>query len=113
KTELLVVVGADPFGGIDRALLQGRIDVAGGELLRNHAELRQNPPGKTADAELQAFHVVEALDLLAKPAAHLARRVSGRHSPAVIGLEEVVEQLHAAALELPGFLLAGVEPERQ
>src|SRR5215831_5645931 len=36
-----------------------------------------------------------------------------RHPPTVIGLEEVVEQLHPAALELPGFLLTGVEPERQ
>src|SRR5262249_50906877 len=58
-------------------------------------------------------HVVEGLDLLAEPAAHLTRRVARRHAPAVIGLEEVVEQLHPAALELPGFLLAGVEAERQ
>jgi hypothetical protein len=88
-------------------------DVAGGKLLRHDAELAQNAPGKTADAELQALHVVEAFDLLAEPAAHLARRVAGRHAPAVIGFEEVVEQLHAAALELPGLLLTGVEPERQ
>src|ERR1700747_2948988 len=73
----------------------------------------QNAPGKTADAELQALHVIEAFDLLAEPAAHLARRVAGRHAPAVIGLEEVVEQLHAAALELTSFLLTGVEAERQ
>ena len=39
EAELLVVVGADPFGRVDRALLQRRIDVAGGELLRHHAEL--------------------------------------------------------------------------
>src|SRR5262249_22803377 len=113
EAELLVVVGADPFGGVDGALLERREDVAGGKLLRHDAELAQNAPGKTADAELQAFHVVEAFDLLAEPAAHLARRVAGRHAPAVIGLEEVVEQLHAAALELPGLLLTGVEPEWQ
>src|SRR5262249_57200816 len=73
---------------------------------RRRACQEQNAPGKTADAELQAFHVVEGLDLLAEPAAHLTRRVARRHAPAVIGLEEVVEQLHPAALELPGFLLA-------
>src|SRR5262245_17463547 len=110
EAELLVVVGADPFGGVDGALLERRKDVAGGKLLRHDAELAQNAPGKTADAELQAFHVVEGLDLLAKPAAHLTRRVARRHAPAVIGLEEVVEQLHPAALELPGFLLGVLRP---
>src|ERR1700745_800562 len=113
EAELLVVVGADPFGGVDGAFLERRKEVAGGKLLRHDAELAQNAPGKTADAELQALHVIEAFDLLAEPAAHLARRVAGRHAPAVIGLEEVVEQPHAAALDLPGFLLTRVEAERQ
>src|SRR5262249_36816967 len=35
------------------------------------------------------------------------------HVPAFIVINEVVEQYHAAALELPGFLLTGVEAERQ
>src|SRR5215471_13984784 len=34
EAELLIVVGADPFGGIDRALLKRRKDIAGGKLLR-------------------------------------------------------------------------------
>src|SRR5262245_66591180 len=73
EAEFLVVVGADPFGGIDGALLERRKDVAGGKLLRHDAELGQNASGKTADTELQALHVVETFDLLAEPAAHLAR----------------------------------------
>src|SRR4029450_10395542 len=36
-----------------------------------------------------------------------------RHSPAVVCLEEIVEQLHAAAMELPGLLLTRVEAEGQ
>src|SRR5262249_55255760 len=113
ETELLVIVGADPLGGVDRAFFERRIDIAAGELLRHDTELGQNAPGEPADAKLQTFHVVEALDFLAEPTAHLARRVAGRHAPAVVSLEEVVEQLHAAALELPGLLLAGVEPKGQ
>src|SRR6516164_9279488 len=78
EAELLVVVGADPFGRVDGAFLQRWVNVAGGELLRHDPELGQNAPSKTADAELQPLHVVEGLDLLAEPAAHLARRVAGR-----------------------------------
>src|SRR6516225_356786 len=113
ETELLIVIGTDPFGGIDCALLERGKDVAGGKLLWHDPELGQDAAGKAADAELQPPHVVEALDLPAEPAAHLASRVAGRHAPTVIGLEEVVEQLHTAALELPGLLLASVESERQ
>src|SRR5262245_17310073 len=58
-------------------------------------------------------HVVETYDLLADPAAHLACRVAGRHPPAIVGLEEVVHQLHAATLELPGLLLTRVESKGQ
>src|SRR5262249_31505164 len=113
ETELLIVIGTDPLGGIDCALLERGKDVASGKLLRHDPELRQDAAGKAPDAELQPPHVVEALDLPAEPAAHLASRVAGRHAPTVIGLEEVVEQLHTAALELPGLLLASVESERQ
>jgi len=35
EAELLVVIGADPFCGVDGALLQCRIDVATGDLLRD------------------------------------------------------------------------------
>src|SRR5262249_25679746 len=52
ETQLLVVVGADPFRGIDRALLQRRIDVAAGDLLRHDAELLQCLSSPAADAEL-------------------------------------------------------------
>src|SRR4029077_13568835 len=57
--------------------------------------------------------VVEALALRREPAAHRAGWSAGRHSPAVVCLEEIVEQLHAAAMELPGLLLTSVEAEGQ
>ena len=76
EAELLVVIGADPFGRIDRALLERRIDVAAGDLLRHHAELRDDLAGKAADAHLEALQVGDRVDLLAEPAAHLGAGVA-------------------------------------
>ena len=78
EAELLVVVRADPFGGVDRAFFQRRIDVAAGELLRHHAELLHHAAGKAADAEFQALEIVDGIDFLAEPAAHLATGVAGQ-----------------------------------
>src|SRR5262245_62653614 len=94
ETEFLIVIGTDPFGGIYCALLERGKDVAGGKLLRHDPELRQDAAGKAADAELQALHAVEAFDLLAEPAAHLASRVAGRHAASVIGVEGVAAESH-------------------
>jgi hypothetical protein len=68
EAELLVVVGADPLAGIERALLQRRIDVAAGKLLRHDAEPGEDRAGKAADPELEALEVVDRLELLAEPA---------------------------------------------
>ena len=83
EPELLVVVGADELGGVDGAALERRVDVAGGDLLRNDAELRQHLAAEPADAELQAAQIVDGLELLAEEAAHLAARLpddDGRRS---------------------------------
>ena len=112
EAELLVVIRADPFGGIDGALLERRIDVATGDLLRHHAELGHDVAGEARDAHLQALEVVDRLDLLAEPAAHLRRRVAADHADDVVALEEVVEQLLAAALGQPRIHLPRVEAER-
>src|SRR6516225_8032564 len=42
EAEFLVVVGADPFGGIDGALFERRKDIPGRKLLRHDTELAQN-----------------------------------------------------------------------
>src|SRR5262249_11266467 len=55
EAELLVVVRPDPLGGVDRAALERRIDVAASDLLRNHAELLQRPAGPTTHAKTEAF----------------------------------------------------------
>src|SRR5260370_7106716 len=81
EPELLVVVGADPFGGIDRALLERRKDIATRKLLRNYTQLRQDAPGKTADAELQASHIIQRLYLLPQPPPHLPSPIPHPHAP--------------------------------
>ncbi len=62
---------ADEFGCVDRALFQRRIDVAAGELLRHDADLFEDLAGETGNAHLQALEVVQRVDFLAEPAAHL------------------------------------------
>ncbi len=93
EAELLVVVRADPFGGVDRALFERRIDVAAGDLLRHDAELLQRQPAGAADAQLEALQVGDRLDLLAEPAAHLRAGVAGAEADDVVVLQEVVVEL--------------------
>ncbi len=112
ETELLVVIGSDPFGGIDRALLERRIDVAAGNLLGHYAELLQGRAGPAADAHLETLEVLDGFDLLAEPAAHLRAGIPAYERVDVRLLRKVVHQLHAVAVVEPGILLAGVEAER-
>ena len=95
EAELLVVVGADPFGRVDRALLQRRIDVAAGNVRRDHAELGEHRAAEPADAELDALQVVDGVDLLAPPAAHLAAGVAGGEADHVELGVELVQQVDA------------------
>src|SRR5690348_2425648 len=71
ETKLLVVVRTDPFSGVDRAFLQRRVNVATRNLLWNEAELRHGLAGPAADPHLETLQIVDGIDLLTKPAAHL------------------------------------------
>src|SRR5208282_6843012 len=97
----LVVIGADPLGAVDRALLERGIDVGAAQLLRHHAELGQYRAAPAADAELDALQIVDRLDFLAPPAARLGPGVAGRHGKDVVILEEVVDRNLPAALAQP------------
>src|SRR6185312_2138039 len=107
-----VVVGTDPFGRVDGALLERRVDVAARDELRHDAQLLHDLAGHAADAHLDALEILDALDLLAEPAAHLRARVAARHLIDVVALVELAEELEAAAEELPCVRLARVEAER-
>ena len=112
EAELLVVIRPDPFGGVDRAFFKRGIDVAAGKLLRHDAELLHDLPGEAADAHLQSLQIVDGVDLLAEPAAHLAAGIAGEERGDVVALVELVQQLPAAALHVPGLVEALVGSER-
>src|SRR5581483_6452998 len=113
EAELFIVVRADPFAGIERSLLERGIDIAGRELLRDQSELGHNRAGETADAHFQSLEVVGRFDLLAEPAAHLSAGIGRSEANAIEVLEQVVEQLLAAAMAQPGNHLTRIQSERQ
>jgi hypothetical protein len=111
KTELLVVVRPDPFGGVERAAFERGINVAAGERLRHHAEARQDLAAEAGDAHLEALQVGDGFELAAEPAAHLHPGVAaGEHHHAMLGVE-IAHQLAPAAGVHPGDLLARVQAE--
>src|SRR5207237_4700247 len=110
--ELLVVVGADEFGRIDRAVLERRVDVDMGDILRRHADPRQHRAAQPADAPAQAFEVVDGADLLLEPGAHLRARQTGRDAHDIEPLERTIDDFGAAAEGPPGLLLAAAQSER-
>src|SRR5665811_1230877 len=112
KAELLVIVGAYPFGGVDGALLQSWINVASSELLWNKAKLGKCFTGPATDAHLQASKVCWLLDLFVKPAAHLSAGITHQNAFRIEFRAEVVDQLLAVTCVKPSVLLAGVESER-
>ncbi|MNI03455.1 hypothetical protein D3C73_563580 [compost metagenome] len=110
EAELLVVIGTDEFGSVDRALFERGINVAAGNLLRRHADLRHHLAGKPGNAHLQALEIVDGDDFLAEPAAHLRAAIAGRQGVETAGCQEFVDQV-VAAIGKPGIGHAGVEAE--
>jgi len=113
EAELLVVVRADPFGGVDRAALERGIDVASGDLLRHRAQARHHLAAQAGDAHLDAFQVGHAVHRLAPPAAHLRAGVAGRERDEAKIAEEGAHQVLAAAVVDPRVLLPLVQAEGQ
>ena len=111
EAEFLVVVGTDPFGGVDGAFLERRIDVRPADQLRHDAQLGEDQPRHAADAELEALQVGDRLDLLAEPAAHLAAGIACRDRDAAVLLEQRLHRLAPAAEMPPGVVLAGIHAE--
>ena len=113
QAESFIVVGGHPFGGVDHALFEGRIEVAARNLLCHQAEFRKYHAAQTADAHLQAFQVGNRFDLLAIPAPHLRAGIADRNAHDVVGAIEIVHGLDSAAKSQPGVLLACVQTKRQ
>src|SRR5712671_392901 len=104
ESELLVIIGTDPFRGVDRALLQRGIDVATGNLLRHRAKLLQYAPGKAADTEFKTLQIIDGIDFLAEPAAHLTARIASEKCVTIVAFVEFVQKLFAAPQHIPSLI---------
>ena len=111
QAQLQIVVRANPLGRINRAFFQRLVNFTGRNVLRHHAQALQHLASKATGAEFQAFKVVQALDFLAEPAAHLGAGVTTGHDDEVVLGVELVQQLFAIAFEHPGRQLARVHAE--
>src|SRR5438067_665643 len=111
ESKFLVIVGTDPFRAVDGALLQRRIDVAAGDLLRHRAKLLQHAPGKAADTEFQPLQIIEGVDFLAEPTAHLATRVASEKCVTIVAFVELIQKLFAAPVYVPSLVEALVWSE--
>src|SRR6202043_3750206 len=94
------------------SLLQRGIDIAARELLRHDADLLQHLASNSSDPEFQAGEIGNALDLLAEPAAHLGAGIAAGKTDHAEFLEELVAELHPAALIPPGILHSCIEAKR-
>ena len=111
EAEFLVIVRADEFNRVERALFQRRINIARRDLLGHDPEFRQYRSGKAGGTHLQALEILDVLDFLAIPAAHLHARIAQREIDDVVGLVHLARQLHAIAFVHPGVHLARVQPK--
>jgi hypothetical protein len=111
EAELLVVGRTDPFGRVDGAALERRVDIAWCDLGRHGAELCQHDAAETADPHSQSLEVVDALDLLAEPAAHLHADIAAGNIDDTALEENLAQQFKAAAIIEPRRLLARIGAE--
>src|SRR5262249_18522857 len=101
ETELLVVGGSKPLPPVNGALFERGVKIAGRELLRHHAELTDDFPGESPDPELQALQILDLVDFLAKPAAHLATGITHWDAVAIEAREYFLQQIVAPAMHEP------------
>src|SRR5690606_4867949 len=73
-----VVVGTDPVGGVDHAGLQGGEHLAAGHDDRGGADAADDFAAQAGHADLQALEVLDAVDFLVEPAAHLHAGVAAQ-----------------------------------
>ena len=112
EAQLQIVIGSNPLGCVNGALLQCLVNFTSRNVLRYAVQTAENFAAKTADAHLHALDVGHGLDFLAIPAAHLGARVAHRKIDDVVGLVELAQQLQAIAGKHPGGQLARIEAKR-
>ena len=112
EAELLVVVRPNPFCRVDGAFFERLVNLAAGNVLRHRAHAFEHFAGKAADAHLQTLDVVQRLDFLAVPAAHLRAGVAAWKADDVVLGIELAHQLQAVAFVHPCGHLARVQAKR-
>ena len=85
---------------------------AAAKQLRRHAELLHDLGAEPEEAHLQAFQLVERLDLLAEPAGRLGADAAGIDRHQIMLGVDLLPQLVAAAEPLPGYELSERRAER-
>src|SRR5690606_40313795 len=76
EAERQIVIGADEFGGVERAVLERGEDIAGGKVGDRCAQTFPDLPAKAGAAEAQALDVGHAGQLVAEPAAGLGAGIA-------------------------------------
>ena len=113
EAELFIIMRPDPFGAINRAAFQRRIDIAGANLLRHNAKPAQDIACKATHAEFQAAQILNRVDFLAEPTTHLAGRATKGEGPDAKRAVEFIDQFMATAIAEPGIILALIQAEGQ
>ena len=111
--DVLVVVGADPGHGIERAGRQRRHHLAACRLLGHGTEFLQDPSRETPRPDLEPGEVGGGLDVVAKETAHLGSGIAGRKGQHAVVREERIGEVVAAPVEREGSLLARIHTERE
>ncbi len=112
QAEGQVVVRADPVGGVDGTGLQRGKHFAAGQIDGGRAETRQHFAAEARHADLQPAQVVQRVDFLVVPAAHLHAGVADYHRLHAEGGIGFFPEFLAFALAQPGVHLDGRQAER-
>src|SRR5262249_34476435 len=101
ETELLVVGGSNPPPPVGRAPFERWIKISRRKVLWDPAQPTDHFAGQSPRAGRQAPQILDPVDFLAKPAAHLAAGITHWDAVAVEAREYLLQQIVAAAMQEP------------
>ena len=103
-----IVVGTDPFGGVDSAGLQGGKNLAAGQDHGNTAGPGKHFSADTGYAHAQPLQVFDGVDFFVEPAGHLHARVTCGEGHQIKLAVQFPPKGHAATVVQPAIHLLGV-----
>ncbi len=111
EAHLVVVERADPFGGVDDAALQARVQLAAGQEHGRAARFFEHLAAQARDAHLEPLEVAQAVDLAVEPATHLHARIAGGERHQVVLRVELAPEGQSFAGQQPAVELLAVHAE--